>query len=246
MNFHITLSPTADELGQKAAAKMAEALNAAIEERGSARFVFATGGSQFETVKYLLTHDVDWSKVEVFHLDEYIGLPESHPASFRKYLKERFLAYIHVKAAYPIDGEGDVDAVIAELTAQLHTAPVDVAMIGIGENAHIAFNDPPAQFDSDAAFLVVELDEGCKNQQVREGWFPSLDAVPTHAISMSPKQILASRTIVSAVPHAAKAKAVLESLTRPVDPMVPATILKTHCDWHLFLDDNSAAQVFPL
>ena len=245
MNFQITVSPTADQLGKLAAIEVAESLKAAIKERGNARFVFATGASQFETIQHLLTHDVDWSKVEVFHLDEYVGLPESHPASFRKYLKERFLAHINVKAAYFINGEGNVEATVKELSDQIRKFPVDVSLIGIGENAHIAFNDPPAQFDSDAAYFVVELDEKCKNQQVREGWFPSIKDVPTHAISMTPKQILSSRTIVSAVPHSAKAKAVIDSLTHPVDPMIPATILKTHGDWRLFLDDNSAAQIFP-
>lgn len=244
MNFTITVQKTPTELGQVAAKKAAAVIQTAIAAQGIARVVLATGQSQFETLEALLTYDIDWSKVEVFHLDEYVGLPESHPASFRKYLKERFLSKVTVKAAHMVDGEGDVINHVANLSAKIHAAPIDLAFIGIGENAHIAFNDPPANFDTEEAFFVVELDDACKNQQVREGWFASLADVPKTAITMSVKQILAAKTIVSAVPHATKATAVFDSLTREITPEIPATILKTHPDWHLFLDEASASKLF--
>ena len=245
MNFTINVKPNPAELGRAAAEKATEAINLAIKQRGLARVVLSTGQSQFETISSLLEQKIDWGKVEVFHLDEYIGMPETHPASFRKYLKERFVAQISgLKAIHYVNGEGDFEAHIADLTKIIRSAPIDVALIGIGENAHIAFNDPPANFDSDEAYIVVELDEKCKNQQVGEGWFKTIDDVPKKAITMTVKQILASKTIISAVPHKSKENAVKEVLTNPVDPMIPATILKTHADWHLYTDAASAGGLF--
>ncbi len=246
MNFNISVSPTPQQLGQKAADKIAELLRNAIAKKGSARIILSTGASQFETIDALVKADVDWSKVEMFHLDEYVALPESHIASFRKYLKERFVSKVSLKAAYFVNGEGDVEENIRVLTEELRRAPVDVGVIGIGENAHIAFNDPPADFDTDAAYKVVDLDLRCKQQQVREGWFATVDDVPKQAITMCVKQILACEHIVSSVPHAAKAEAVRNTLTSPVDPMIPATILKTHPNWNLFIDDASALGLFAL
>ncbi|MGI6404631.1 MAG: glucosamine-6-phosphate deaminase [Oscillospiraceae bacterium] len=246
MNFNISVSPTPVQLGQAAANKIAELLRNAIEKKGSARIILSTGASQFETIDALIQSDVPWDKVEMFHLDEYVDLPESHIASFRKYLKERFVSKVSLKAAHFVDGEGDVEENIRALTEELRRAPVDVGVIGIGENAHIAFNDPPANFETDAAYMVVNLDERCKQQQVGEGWFATVDDVPKQAITMCVKQILACEHIVSSVPHAAKAEAVRNTLTSKVDPMIPATILKTHPNWNLFLDDASASGLFAL
>ncbi len=243
MSITITIAQSAQELGQKAAAKIADLLNQAIEQRGEARIILSTGASQFETMEALTQQAVDWSKVEMFHLDEYVDLSEGHIASFRKYLKERFVSKVKLKAAYFVDGEGDVQKKIADLGAQLRRKVVDVGVIGIGENAHIAFNDPPADFTTEEAYKVVDLDERCKQQQVGEGWFKALKDVPRQAITMCPRQIMSCRHIVSSVPHAVKAEAVYNTITRPVDPMVPATLLKTHADWNLFIDHESASKL---
>lgn len=180
---------------------------------------------------------------ECFLLDEYLNLPESHPASFRKYLKERFLAHVNVKTAHLIDGEADLETELKRLNEEVTRAPIDLALIGIGENAHIAFNDPPADFDNPAPFTVVDLDERCKLQQVREGWFPSIDDVPKQAITMTVQQILRSKNIITVAPHEVKAEAIYNTLNKDVDPMYPATILKTHASWSLYLDKNSASKI---
>ncbi len=241
MNINISASPS--ELGKKAAALVAQKLNEAIRERGEARLLVSTGSSQFETLAALAESNVDWSEVSVFHLDEYIGLDISHPASFRKYLYERFINRIPVKAFYPVDGTGDVAENISRLSVGILKKPVDVGLIGIGENAHIAFNDPPADFTTVAPYIIVYLDERCKMQQVSEGWFPSLEHVPATAISMSVQQIMQCRIIVSSVPHSVKADAVAMTLSHELTNLVPATMLKQHPDWHLFLDANSASKV---
>lgn len=238
--MHIVISKTADELGRRAAEFSAKRINEAIRDHGCARIVLSTGASQFETLKYLVQADVDWKKVEMFHLDEYIGLPESHPASFRKYLKERFVAFAPVAKAHFVDGTKEG---IAALTEEIRKAPIDVGLIGIGRNGHIAFNDPPADFETDEAYLVVTLDNACRNQQLSEGWFPTLEDVPRQAVSMSVRQIMACRCVVSAVPHAEKAWAVAQTLKNPLTPQVPATMLKTHGDFHLFVDADSYADV---
>ncbi|MGE4585290.1 MAG: glucosamine-6-phosphate deaminase [Sphaerochaeta sp.] len=243
MSITISVADNPQELGRKAARTIAHLLNEAIAANGEARIILSTGASQFETMEALTQEAVDWSKVEMFHLDEYVGLSESHIASFRKYLKERFVSKVCLKAAHFVNGEGDVEANIAALSAELRKKPVDVGVIGIGENGHIAFNDPPADFDTDLAYKVVTLDARCKQQQVGEGWFRSIGDVPQMAITMCPKQILSARHIVSSVPHAVKAEAVYHTITRSVDPMVPATLLKTHPDWHLFIDHESAEKL---
>lgn len=244
MQINISVSPTPEELGKKAAAAIATLLRSAIAEKGAARLILSTGASQFETMDALTREDVEWSKVEMFHLDEYVALPESHIASFRKYLKERFVQKLTLKAVYFVNGEGDLKQNIASLTAELRKAPVDVGVIGIGENGHIAFNDPPANFEIDDAYMVVDLDDRCKAQQVGEGWFDTLNDVPKQAITMTVRQIMSCRHIVSSVPHSVKADAVCNTVTHPVDAKVPATILKTHPDWQLFIDDASAAKLF--
>ena len=241
MSITVTIADNPQELGKSAAAKIAALLNEAIASQGEARIILSTGASQFETMEALIESDVDWSKVEMFHLDEYVDLPESHPASFRKYLKERFVSKISLKAAHFVNGEGDVAANIAALGVELKKKPVDVGVIGIGENGHIAFNDPPADFETDEPYKIVLLDDRCKQQQ--GGWFRTPADVPVKAITMAPRQILSCKHIVSAVPHAVKAEAVYNTITKSLDPMVPATLLKTHPDWNLFIDRESASKL---
>ena len=244
MNIHVT--KTAKELGAMAAAQIASLLRETIKEKGSARLLLSTGASQFETISHLVKEKVDWTKVEMFHLDEYVGLSEKHKASFRKYLKARFTGRVNLKAAWFVDGEGDVEKNIAALSKEFAKAPIDVGVIGIGENGHVAFNDPPADFKTKKTYIVVNLDKKCKQQQVREGWFETVARVPPQAITMTPYAILKSRQIISCVPHKVKAEAILNTLTGKVKPAVPASILKTHPDWDLYLDTESAAKVFPL
>jgi len=241
MTVEIIISRDAEELGKRAAEQVAEALNEAIESQGGARLLLSTGASQLTTLSELVKKDVDWSKVELFHLDEYVGLSESHPASFRKYIKERFLSHVDVKKAHLVDGEGDIEENTRKLTEEIRKAPIDVALIGIGENAHIAFNDPPADFDTKEDFIVVKLDESCKMQQVGEGWFKDVDEVPAKAITMTVHRIMQSKKIISCVPYKVKAKAVRDSLEREVTNLIPATILKLHDDWTLYLDEESAS-----
>ena len=239
--MNINISKNAEILGEEAASDAALELNKAVNKQGYARLLLSTGASQFETIDNLVKMDIDWSKVEMFHLDEYINLPETHPASFRKYLKERFLAHVNIKKAFLVDGEADIDRTIAGLTQNLREKPIDVALIGIGVNGHIAFNDPPADFDTKEAYLRVKLDGKCKMQQVGEGWFAGIDDVPNEAISMSVYQIMQSKLIITSVPHEAKADAVAKTLTNKLTNLVPSTMLKQHENWHLYLDNNSAS-----
>ena len=239
MLIHVSKTPV--EMGGEAAALIAQKLNAAIARKGEARLLLSTGASQFEMLEALVCQPVDFSKVTMFHLDEYVALPVTHIASFRKYLQERFVSKVPLKEAVFVNGEGDVAANIAALTARIREAPIDVGAIGIGENGHIAFNDPPADFDTQESFKVVTLDARCKRQQVGEGWFATVDDVPKQAISMTVSQIMACESIVSVVPHAVKAEAVRNTLERDVTNLVPATIMKTHPDFNLFLDSESAA-----
>jgi len=235
------IAQTPEELGKFASAQAADLINKAITENGSCRLVLSTGASQFETLANLKKKDINWSKVEMFHLDEYISLPETHGASFVKYLKERFLADLpSLKAVHFIDGMAPPDEEIAKVSAEIRRAPVDVALIGIGENAHIAFNDPPADFDTTEAFKIVDLDDACRKQQLGEGWFPTFEDVPKTAISMTVHQIMLSKVIISAVPHKQKAKAVYNTLNNDLTPEIPATMLKNHPDWTLYLDIHSA------
>ncbi len=239
MQIHVY--ETAVQMGERAAEMIAQKLNEAIARQGEARLLLSTGASQFEMFEALVNKPVDFSKVTMFHLDEYVGLPVTHIASFRKYLQERFVSRVPLKEAVFVNGEGDVRANIAAVTARLKEKPIDVGVIGIGENGHIAFNDPPADFDTQESYIVVNLDDRCKRQQVGEGWFPTVEDVPKQAVSMTVSQIMASRCIVTIVPHSVKAEAIRNTLSQPVTNMVPATILKTHPDWNLFLDMDSAA-----
>ncbi len=231
------------ELGKAAAQYSAEIINKAIIEKGKARIILSTGASQFETIKALIETDIDWGRVEMFHLDEYLELSENHPASFRKYLKERFLSKVNLKKAWLVDGEGDPKKVIATLTKEVRKEPIDVGLIGIGENAHVAFNDPPADFESKEAFICVNLNDTCKQQQVGEGWFETVNDVPKQAISMTVYQIMQCKQIVSAVPYVVKAKAIKDTLESSLTNEVPATILKEHANVTLFLDKDSASLI---
>jgi len=241
----INIGANASELGLNAAKLVAGKLNDSLRKKGEARLVIATGSSQFEMLESLMLEKIEWGKIEVFHLDEYIGLPVTHAASFRKYLYDRFLNHITVKKFHSVDVEGDVLQKIKALTAEIRKKPLDLGLIGIGVNGHIAFNDPPADFDTRESYIVVDLDEQCKLQQVGEGWFGSLEEVPAQAVSMTPWQIMQCKTIVSAVPHKVKAVAVRNTLLNKLTNIVPATMLKQHNDWHLFLDNNSASEIIP-
>lgn len=237
----IKVLANAEELGRAAGEYSASVLQQAIAEKGKARLLLSTGSSQFETLKALMAEDLEWGKVEMFHLDEYVGLSETHPASFRRYLKERVISQVSLKAAHLINGEGDILEHIRQLTEEIRKEPIDLALIGIGENAHIAFNDPPADFQTREAYIVVNLDQKCKEQQIGEGWFASLEDVPNQAISMTVHQIMQSQVIVSAVPHRVKADAIKRTLTSEVTNMIPATKLKEHANVTLFLDSDSAS-----
>ena len=239
----IVVEKNAELLGLAAARNAAAILQAAIQTNGCARIVLSTGASQFEFLSAFIKQDVDWSKVEMFHLDEYVGLPETHIASFRKYLKERFVSQVPLKAAYFVNGEGDVENNIAQLSQELLKATVDLGLIGIGENGHIAFNDAPADLEDASCYKVVHLNDRCKQQQVNEGWFATLDEVPECAISMTVQQILKCRHIISVVPNERKAEAVKNTLAQSPNAMVPATQLKTHPNWSLYIDSGAASQI---
>ena len=244
MNMYVLETPA--ELGKSAAKQAADLIKEAIASKGSARILLSTGASQFDTITNLRAADIDWTKVEMFHLDEYIGISPDHPASFEKYLRERFIgSELKLKKAHFIKGMQDPAQAIAHVTAEIRKAPIDVALIGIGENAHIAFNDPPANFDTKEAFIIVDLDEACKQQQVREGWFATLDDVPKHAITITPYEIMQSKVVISAVPHVQKANAIKNTMENDVTNMVPSTLLKTHADWSLYLDKASASMLSP-
>jgi glucosamine-6-phosphate deaminase len=242
----IDISADAGELGTKAAHFVSVKLMEAIGRNGEARMVVSTGNSQFETFAALLKEKVDWEKVEVFHLDEYIGLSVNHPASFRKYLFDRFINHLKIKEFHPVDVEGEIIGKIKTLTSEIRKKPVDIGLIGIGVNGHIAFNDPPADFDTRDAFMIVNLDYECRLQQVSERWFKSVEEVPLRALSMTPWQIMQCKTIVSSVPHKVKAISVKNTLINSLTNIVPATILKQHRDFHLYIDKNSASEIIPL
>lgn len=235
----ITICDNAMQLGEKAASKIAELIRNTLKEKDSCNLLLSTGQSQFETLDYLIKEDIDWTKIEMFHLDEYLDLPDTHPASFRRYLKERFVSKIKLKDAHFVEDEESIE----KLSKIIKEKPIDIGVIGIGENGHIAFNDPPADFDTEEIYKLVSLDEKCRNQQVREGWFKSIEEVPLKAITMTPRAIMASKHIVSAVPHSVKADAVYKTICEKVSPELPATLLKTHPDWSLYIDANSASKL---
>ncbi|MBX3433243.1 MAG: glucosamine-6-phosphate deaminase [Pirellulales bacterium] len=231
-------------MGAAAAADGAAAIRAALDQRGAATIVVATGASQFEMLSQLAaTPDVDWSRVTGFHLDEYAGLADTHPGSFRRYLRERFVQRLPrpLRDFHYLNGEHDCRAECERVGAILSQTTVDVAFVGIGENGHLAFNDPPADFATTRPYHVVQLDDRCRLQQFNEGWFDTIEEVPTEAISMSVREILRSRLIVCTVPDARKAEAVRDAVEGPVDPRVPASILQTHAATALYLDRYAAS-----
>ncbi|TWU67533.1 glucosamine-6-phosphate deaminase [Crateriforma conspicua] len=232
-------------MGQFVADAAADVLRKAIADRGNARLIVATGASQFEVLQQLVTRDLDWSVVDAFHLDEYIGIDADHPASFCGYLKQRFVDHVPLRSFAYLPGDQDPAEVMSNVGRQLQSAPVDLALVGIGENGHLAFNDPPADFDTDAPYIRVALDEACRRQQVGEGWFAGLDDVPTHAISMSIRQIMKTSTILCSVPDAQKADAVRRTLLDEISPEIPASILRRHDDATLIIDRASAAKLPP-
>ncbi len=234
------------EMAKVAADQSATILRAAIQIRGKARLIAATGAAQFEFLAALTSlPGIEWSRVEMFHLDEYIGLPASHPASFCRFLQERLIQKTGIKHYYLLDGEQNPADVIRQTSQALLSAPIDVAFVGIGENGHLAFNDPPADFETEDPYLVVTLDEACRRQQLGEGWFATLEDVPRRAISMSIRQILKAKKIVCIVPDARKAKAVQACFDGEISPLVPASILRTHPGTTVYLDVHSATLLNP-
>ena len=241
MNIKVFKNP--HELGRAAGVKAAGLIKEAIKKKGAANIILATGTSQFETLNHLISeNDIDWSKVSMFHLDEYIGLPVTHPASFRKYLQDRFISKVPgLKAVYLINGETDPKAECERLSNLISGHSIDVALVGIGENGHLAFNDPPADFETGEPYIIVELDEACRKQQLGEGWFSSIHEVPPRAISMSVKQIMKSGNIICSVPGKRKATAVKNSVEHSVSNLFPATILQQHDNCILHLDKDAAS-----
>lgn len=230
-------------MGQAAAVVAAERLRSAIASQGHARFIAATGASQFEFLAALVEQpDIDWAKTEMFHLDEYIGLDTTHPASFVGYLRERFTSRIPIAKVNWIDGvAADIEGERRRLGALISSAPIDVAFVGIGENGHLAFNDPPADFETSEPYLIVNLDDACRRQQLGEGWFPTFDDVPTQAVSMSIRQIMTARSIICTVPDRRKAVAVRDCLGGGVSSEHPASILLEHQDTAVFLDSGASS-----
>lgn len=242
--LHIEVYPTVSALARAAAVAAAARIHEAITARGTARVIFATGNSQLAFLEALLEQSVDWSRVTGFHLDEYVGIDADHPASFRRYLRERLFDRVPMAGFHLLNGSApDPAAECARYAALLDEAPVDLACVGIGENGHLAFNDPPADFHTSALVHVVTLDDACRRQQVGEGHFPSMADVPEQAFTLSMPGILRTSTIVCVVPEARKAEAVRRTLCGPISPDCPASALRTHSNTRLYLDADSAALV---
>lgn len=240
MNIIIEDGPA--QLGKTAGTLAAQLIGKAIKEKGFANIILATGTSQFETLKQLSKEKLDWGRISLFHLDEYIGLPENSAASFRRYLRERFIQLVTpLKAIHLINGEAEPVAECMRLGELIKKAPVDIALVGIGENGHLGFNDPPADFETEEPFIVVELDEKCRMQQLGEGWFHELKEVPLRAITMSIRQIMKSGQIICSVPDNRKAEAVRDCFENPVSNLHPASVLQQHTHCTCFLDTFSSS-----
>ena len=244
MQIHLFNDP--QELGMAAGQNAARVIRDAILEKGEANIILATGASQFLILQYLVEDQIiNWNKVVMFHLDEYLDLAETHNARFRKYLKERFLEKVKpLKKVYLISGNTDPVEECNQLKNAIQKYPIDLALVGIGENGHLAFNDPPADFETTEPYIVVNLDEACRMQQLNEGWFPSMDEVPKKAISMSVKQIMKSKNIISSVPDKRKAIAVYNCFKNGVSNLYPASILQEHAKCDIYLDKESAALLY--
>jgi glucosamine-6-phosphate deaminase len=232
-------------LGRAAAEQAATAIRRAISERGEARIIAATAASQLEFLDALTkASGIDWTKVEAFHLDEYIGIPITHPGSFRKMLMEQLVVKTGIRQYHLLAGDAaEPAAVVRQIGTQLASAPIDIAFLGIGENGHIAFNDPPADFNTEEPYIMVTLDEACRQQQVGEAWFADLSQVPKQALSMSAKQILKAKEILAVVPDQRKARAVKACFEGEISPMAPASILRRHPNATVYLDTNSASML---
>ncbi len=235
-----------NSLGRAAAAQAAAAIQRSMAKGGKARIIGASAASQFEFLDELTaTPGIDWKHIELFHLDEYIGLPMTHPASFCRFLLDRLIAKTGIVNFHLLDGEKDPADVMRRTNQAINAAPIDVAFVGIGENGHLAFNDPPADFEIDEPYIVVDLDEACRRQQVGEGWFQDLDMVPKRAISMSVRQVLKAKEILAIVPGRKKAQAIAACFEGPVSPLAPASVLQTHPNATVYLDRESAALLIP-
>src|SRR5712672_2647960 len=233
-------------LGEAAAEQASQAIRRAIGKQGIARIIAATGMSQVDFLDALTRDEkIDWRKVEMFHLDEYVGLPATHPASFCKYLLERLINKVGLTSYHLLHGMGDANENVRVVSKALRAAPVDVAFVGIGENGHLAFNDPPADFQTEDPYIIVELDEVCRRQQVSEGWFANISEVPRRAISMSVRQVLKAKEIIGVVPDARKAAAIKLCFDGEITPMAPASILRTHPAATIYLDRASASLLSP-
>lgn len=241
----VVVSENLKELGKIAAAQVGNCLHGAISKNGSARMVVSTGASQFALLEAMADLDLPWDKVDIFHLDEYIGIGDDHKASFCGYIQERIEKMLRPRSIHYISGKGNPQETIKKVSDAISQSPVDLGLIGIGENAHIAFNDPPADFSCEDPYIVVNLTPECKMQQVGEGWFPTQDDVPKQAITMSVQQILKCKTIISFVPYKVKAKAAFDTLTNDTTNKIPATILKEHADCTVYLDGDSASLLTP-
>ena len=241
MKVHV--EKNAAGLGIAAGKAAASLIAKSIRDKGQANIILGTGASQFETLKQLTASpEIEWNKVVMFHLDEYIGLPLTHPASFRKYIQERFLDKVPaLKAYYLIDGNVNPEHECRRLGDLIAAHPIDVALAGIGENGHLAFNDPPADFDTTQPYIIATLDDACRKQQFGEGWFPTLNEVPHTAISMSVRQLMKSKHIICSVPDQRKARALKNSFEEPVSNQYPASILRRHADCQFFLDAFSVS-----
>ena len=233
-------------LGKAAASQAAAAIRSAIADHGRARVVAASAASQFEFLEALTaTPGISWEQVELFHLDEYIGLPMTHPASFCKFLQERLISKTGIIKYHLLDGSKDPADVIRGAGKAITASPIDVAFLGIGENGHIAFNDPPADFETEEPYIIVALDQACREQQVAEGWFENLDTVPKQAVSMSVRQVLKAKEILAVVPGPRKAPAIKACFDGPISPMAPSSILRNHPNATVYLDRQSSALLSP-
>jgi glucosamine-6-phosphate deaminase len=242
----VRIFQTKDEMASAAADHAADSLQRLLEEQDRVRLLAATGASQLEFLERLTSSTlINWRRVEIFHLDEYVGIGSDHPASFARYIKERIIDRTGIERYYLLDGTRDAHQVAEEMGREINTAPVDLAFAGIGENGHLAFNDPPADFEAREAYLVVELDEACRKQQVGEGWFASVEEVPSQAISISIPQLLKAKEILCIVPDRRKAPAVKACLEGPMSPMAPASALRVHPNATIFLDADSASLLSP-
>ncbi len=244
--MNIAIFPDRESMAKAAAKQAAAAIQRAIAVKGKARIIAATAASQKEFLENLVESEgIDWSCVEAFHLDEYVGLPLTHPGSFRKMLLEQLINKTGIAHYHLLHGDGDVAGVVRNASAAIRSAPIDIAFLGIGENGHLAFNDPPADFQTEEPYLVVKLDEACRQQQVGEAWFANVSQVPQQAISMSVKQILKANELLAVVPGPKKADAIKACFNGGVTPMAPASILRGHPNATVYLDKESADLLHP-